>query len=590
MHKAWMLTMILALGLAACRGPAGSPSPTASPQVQLQPTDTASPSPRPAGETATASPNPPPAVEVLDPSSASFAGEPLANERDQFFAGSGVCAACHTNLQDASGQDVSISDFWRSSMMANAARDPYWQATVRSEIERQPAYSQVIVEKCATCHTPMASFSAQQTDLEVGLFETGFLSPEHPQHGLAIDGVSCTVCHQIENQKLGLQEGFSGGYVIDPDLPAGERISYGPYWSPPGMARTMQAVSGYTPAQGLHIQQSEQCATCHILYTPTIDDQGEISGELPEQMVYYEWLNSAYADRQSCQSCHMPEVSGSVALANTHPHPRSPFSKHEFVGGNTEILEIFLQHGEALGVSASSDQFKATLKRAQNLLQTQTASLAINNVEITGGQLAFQVQIANQAGHKLPSGYPSRRVWLHITVRDATGGLVFESGASNPDGSILGNDNDEQPAAFEPHYNVITEPGQVQIYEAIMTDTNGEVTTALLSGAGYVKDNRLLPEGFDRQAARAEIAVAGAAAHDENFLGGGDQVDYQLDLSGAREPVTIQVELLYQAIGYHWADSLAADGSAEVAGFQVLFAGLPHIPIQLAQAELVLEP
>ena len=103
-------------------------------------------------------------------------------------------------------------------------------------------------------------------------------------------------------------------------------------------------------------------------------------------------------------------------------------------------------------------------------------------------------------GHKFPTGFPSRRTWLHLTVTDASGQVVFESGAVNADGSIVGNDSDADPSAYEPHYLEITSPDQVQIYEAVMGDTEGMVTTVLLKGAGYVKDNRLLPHGFDKAA------------------------------------------------------------------------------------------
>ena len=49
---------------------------------------------------------------------------------------------------------------WRSTMMANAARDPYWQASVRREILDHPKLTAAIEDKCATCHMPMARYLA----------------------------------------------------------------------------------------------------------------------------------------------------------------------------------------------------------------------------------------------------------------------------------------------------------------------------------------------------------------------------------------------------------------------------------------------
>ncbi len=80
------------------------------------------------------------------------------------------------------------------------------------------------------------------------------------------------------------------------------------------------------------------------------------------------------------------------------------------------------------------------------------------------------VHVRNLTGHKLPTGYPSRRAWLHVTVRDRGGRIVFESGAVAQNGAIAGNDNDADALAFEPHHSEIRTADQVQIYESVMSD------------------------------------------------------------------------------------------------------------------------
>ncbi len=52
------------------------------------------------------------------------------------------------------------------------------------------------------------------------------------------------------------------------------------------------------------------------------------------------------------------------------------------------------------------------------------------------------------------------------------------------------------PTKYEPHYSKITSSDEVQIYEDILGDANGKVTTGLLTGVRYLKDNRILPAGF----------------------------------------------------------------------------------------------
>jgi len=85
----------------------------------------------------------------------------LIRQRDEYFSAAGECGFCHTALRDQAGEDVSIDSAWRSSMMANSARDPYYRASVRSEVLAQPHLQEVIEEKCAVCHIGMAYTSAE---------------------------------------------------------------------------------------------------------------------------------------------------------------------------------------------------------------------------------------------------------------------------------------------------------------------------------------------------------------------------------------------------------------------------------------------
>ncbi len=72
------------------------------------------------------------------------------------FTHSENCVACHNNLVTPTGDDVSIGSTWRSTMMANSARDPYWQAAVRRETLDHPQHSAAIQDECAACHMPMS--------------------------------------------------------------------------------------------------------------------------------------------------------------------------------------------------------------------------------------------------------------------------------------------------------------------------------------------------------------------------------------------------------------------------------------------------
>jgi hypothetical protein len=484
------------------------------------------------------------------------------------FITSDRCMACHNGLITPDGRDASIGIGWRSSMMANSARDPYWQAAIRREALVHPTASALIQNECGACHMPMHRFQANAEGKQGEVFvHLPLASDVTPQSLMAADGVSCTVCHQIGSERLGEEESFTAGFEMDTSTGEGERKVYGPYDVDQGRQRLMQSASRFVPAKGEHIQSSELCATCHTLITHALDDNGDVVGELPEQTPYLEWKHSAYAGEKSCQTCHMPEVEGAMQVSSVLGPFREQVSRHVFRGGNLLMPRILNAHRQELAVQAFPQELQATADQTIQNLTTSTASLEVTFAQVSDGVLEAELAITNLAGHKLPTAYPSRRVWVHFTVLDRDGNTLFESGRFNADGSIEGNDNDADAALFEPHYDQISRPDQVQIYEPILADPSGAVTTVLLSASSYAKDNRLLPKGFDKATAEEFVAVHGAAHDDADFVGSGDRIGYRVATGGAQGPLTVQAELWYQPIGYRWAHNLGDEQADEIERF-----------------------
>jgi hypothetical protein len=479
------------------------------------------------------------------------------------FKTSDQCLACHNGLKTPAGEDVSIGANWRASMMANSSRDPYWQAAVRRETVDHPESAAAIQDECATCHMPMARTEARAGGRSGTVFDH---LPVASQPGradrLAHDGVSCTICHQITDKNLGTPSSFTGGYVVDLST-SSSRAMFGPFQIEKGITSIMRSSTGFQPTEATHIRDSELCATCHTLITKSLGPGGAVTGELPEQVMYLEWRHSVFdSQKKSCQSCHMPVVEEDTPISSVLGAPRKGFSKHTFIGGNFFMLNMLDRYRDQLGVSALPAELAASARATVRNLQTATARLALDRLERAGNRLTFELAVQNLTGHKLPTGYPARRAWLHVIVRDAEGRVVFESGAIAPDGSIQASDGDRDASAVEPHYLEITSPEQVQIYESVMSDSAGRPTTGLLSAVRYLKDNRLLPDGFDKVSADPRIAVVGGASNDADFTGGGDRVRYSVPLNndGALE---VTAELRFQTIGYRWAENLKQYDTAE---------------------------
>jgi hypothetical protein len=501
------------------------------------------------------------------------------------FVAADRCTACHNKLTAPTGTDVSVGTDWRPGMMANAARDPYWQSAVRSETLDHPAAASDIENECAICHIPMASFEYKAAGLKTGVFENLANDRRATHTGkLAIDGVSCTVCHQIANQGLGLKDSYSGRFTLDSQVALGQRILFGSYDIDENRTKVMRASSGFVCRKTSHLANAELCAVCHTLYTHALDENGTDLGEFPEQVPFLEWKHSSYSPGNTCQSCHMPRIKD-TPIASILGQKRDFLAQHVFQAGNFFLPAIFDTYRDQLGVEAPSNELAAASEKNSEYLKSSAARVSISNVQISSEKLTAEVSIGNLAGHKLPTGYPSRRVWIHFTAKDLKGETIFESGAVQPDGSIKGNDNDIDAARYEPHYREIDSPDKAQIYEAIMTDSGGSVTTGLLKGVRYCKDNRLLPTGFDKAKADADIAVRGTALDDGDFSAGEDRIRYFVNIRPDAGPFTVEVELLYQPIAYRWAQNLRAKKGIETDRFVSMFSSMAHISaIVLARA------
>lgn len=503
------------------------------------------------------------APQVSDPPVKLPAGHP-----ETLFLTSHDCMACHNGLTTPAGEDVSIGLSWRASMMANSSRDPYWHAGVRREILDHPEAAGEIQDECAICHMPMSRTKARAENRRGEIFAhlpIGASTEEDAR--LAADGVSCTVCHQIGPERLGTRESFNGGFVLMEPTPGGERRMFGPYEIDQGRQTLMRSATGMTPAEATYLRESEMCATCHTLFTQALGPKGEVLGELPEQVPYLEWRHSAFREERSCQSCHMPDVQEPTRIASVLGEERTGLGRHTFIGGNFFMLRMLNRYRADLGVEAQPQELEAAAAATIAQLQRDTAALGIEPAAGPPGQLALDVSVRNLTGHKLPTAYPSRRAWLHLAVRDRDGRMVFESGAVDPSGRIRGNDNDDDATRFEPHHIEITSADQVQIYESIMRDVNGNVTTGLLRGVGYVKDNRLLPRGFDKATAPSDVAVQGDARRDDDFTAEADRVRYTVSTAGRAGPLRIEAELRYQSISFRWAQNLRAYDAPETNRF-----------------------
>jgi hypothetical protein len=271
---------------------------------------------------------------------------------------------------------------------------------------------------------------------------------------------------------------------------------------------------------------------------------------------------------------------------------RSPYGQHTLVGGNAHLLEILREYRSELGISGATTEvgFEDQITLTRNFLDG-AASVLVSAPVTVGDNLQFDIEVSNNAGHKIPSAYPSRRTWLHVIVKDSSDNIIFESGKPDYRGYISTDearlkadcmsmkklDGFDSSVCYEPHRDVINDESQVAIYETVLGDINGNITHTLLQGAQYLKDNRIPPIGFkNANVSEVQTVPAGVTGDDDfNCIAaaegcGMDTVHFQVNIEGKSGPYSVETRLLYQATQPAFVDGMHTDGD-RVNRFKVMY-------------------
>jgi hypothetical protein len=547
----------------------------------------------------------------------SLDGVPAAAGGPKGFITSSECLGCHaaTNeimsfqFADPNRKPINLSQYaeWRASMMGLAGRDPIFHAQLESEKTLYPARAEFFDNACYRCHGVMGQRQVESDRHQPFSHRMVYALPEEPdgKYGaLARDGISCAVCHQISKEGLGTPAVFTGQFKQDaPDA------MNGPYDQVTTLP--MKQAMGITPRFGEQIKTSALCGSCHTVILPVFDNQGRAvldkngkAKEFHEQMTYPEWQNSVYqnerapidsAAARTCQDCHMQKKFLGQQLIfraaniedNTYAFTdfrapdkdlnlrvRDQFSRHTLIGLNQFGLMMFQQFPSVLGIRTADYMYAAGvlgLQTSQNsssdLARNETARIEVTSLNENGKYLEAGVRVENLAGHGFPSGVGFRRAFLTFEVLDAQGKALWASGRTNHAGAIVKGVGEEvlpteffyDPATrqqvFQPHYEIISDESQVQIYEEVIADPQGKITTSFTALNQPLKNNRLLPKGWRADGPYAEFtAPHGEAEHDPEYVNksgatGADRIIYRIPLDDrTRAAVSVRVTLNYQAI------------------------------------------
>jgi hypothetical protein len=489
---------------------------------------------------------------------------------------------------------------WSASLMSHASRDPLFRAQYEAELTQVPAAARdETAGLCMRCHGPMGERNAPELakkDPKAFYAWSNGLS-SHPATnaraeygGLARDGVSCTVCHQMSAAGLGKPETWSGNFHLETK----HGTINGPFDDP--TTRPMKKAIGMTPTKADHIKDSGLCGSCHVLEVPVYrnDDPRPVKTAY-EQTTYLEWANSDFSNPTSgktCAACHMPIVAPTTFDANGLPvagapistqianledgtfpfvpnraspdelatKVRSPFGRHTLVGLNNLTHAMFQQFPQVLGVGSVNFGQNMTLVPPSFLSAQETLTLAdgtvklgVSPIAITPNGVEVNVTVINQAGHKFPSGVGFRRAWLEVKALDEAGKVLWCSGCTDGSGLIVDGDGKTLPGEFAtvaaglmPDLQRVDSQARAQIYEIRHEDCEHQLTNSFMRLCASVKDNRILPKGWSPTGLYADVTRPVAAR--SAARPGQDTVKYVMKLAQPKGVAHIEVRMLYQAM------------------------------------------
>jgi hypothetical protein len=300
------------------------------------------------------------------------------------------------------------------------------------------------------------------------------------------------------------------------------------------------------------------CGTCHDVTNPFIMTETVlVEGKDPPKMLhplertFTEWYWSDFRDKKPCQECHKPM---------------------RFVGAQSWLLYPGLddlwgdldQQWVDRGIDLTTSRAVALedgMKENRRFMK-KCAKLEFVNSQKKGSpgkEVTVTVRVTNKAGHKLPTGYgEGRQMWIHIKAVDKDGNIVFENGELK-DGGLDRTSPNKVKKVYEQkieadgyHPNVIAEDDK-------------EFHFVLLNK--IVKDNRIPPKGFNKDAYQAD----GAFIIPEDTYEDGqnwDETDYTFTLpAGEDEKVTVRATLYYQTFNKEYIDFLSShDTELTIAG------------------------
>ncbi len=434
------------------------------------------------------------------------------------------CSECHAGGATAQGERYMAADTWAASMMANAARDPLFLATLTVAEQDAPGVGTV----CLRCHTPAAYTAGRAT----------------PGNGSALsaldgdtDGVHCDTCHRsVVPAGVAGAPFLSNAQLYFSDAPADMvPARFGPRDDPFTSPRHPSMGSAF-------VRDARLCGQCHDVDHPLnhrlTADGRDTGAPLPLQSTYSEWAQSDYARRaapQTCQGCHMREVTGEALPSTRIPGApaRANQRRHEFLGANEWGMALL----KAAYPGELDEAYDAQRARTREYLRTAARVEVVDapRTGAAGSTVRVRVRVTNLSGHKLPTGYEDARVmWLQV-----------QSGARVVSGAFTADELVEDAQARVYRFQA----GHLEGGRAARSDFVARHNVVL-------EDTRIPPLGMRADARTAPVGRDYSGGPD-GALRNYDEATFDVPLPASAGPATVTVRLMYRSTTRRYVEAIA---------------------------------
>lgn len=346
---------------------------------------------------------------------------------------------------------------------------PVWEGRANGDPRSRHPVKDIISDRamegitCTFCHTAHGPVNPRgrggyQGNPTWTSFVTGQTFPSRPEDRLGVFGIA------------------NSGYELAPSA-----LLLGKSTPPVGPGGTELVHARPDESMRRYLKSSEFCGSCHDVRLFGSDVVGaERKGENFKRLrnAYSEWKDWAAVEKRrgreaaTCQGCHMSEFPGVCV-----PDPKSPgddicpegssFEKRapnswpkghvaSSSEGPTPITTHYLsgvdlplshEYPEDLLDESSLDvaRIPISAKARRDALLKAAFSFQMGEVRLRGDRLEVPLVIENVAGgHRIPAGFSQEReFWVHLTVKDARGRVVYEVGR------VDRNDEDLRDKIFE---------------------------------------------------------------------------------------------------------------------------------------------